>query len=501
MAKITQEELNKVLWAAADSARGVVDAGVFKDYVLALLFYKYMSDMHRAEYENLRAKYGGDSERIEMRMQNARFVMPKGTSFYDVFANRAADNIGEILNKALRAIEDANEEKLKDIFTIDFNAQSILGPTEQRNKMIRDLLGDFNKIDLSETDDDILGNAYMFMIERFGTEAGKKAGEFFSPRVLCKLVAQLAAPKAGDRICDPTCGSGGLLLMAGAEVEKQGSNNYALYGQEKTGSTYNLARMNMFLHGKDSARIEWGDTLNNPLLRTGDQLMKFDVVVANPPFSLDKWGDKSLESDKYNRFWRGLPPGSKGDYAFITHMVETAKAKEGRVVVIVPHGVLFRGSSEGRIRTAFIQENILDAVIGLPAGLFQTTGIPVAILVFDRSREPGGKNEKRKDVLFIDASREFVSGKNQNTLSDENIAKIVDTYKKRKEIEKYSHRATLAEIKENDYNLNIPRYVDTFEAEPEIDISATQKRILELESELAKTQSKMQEYLKELGLK
>ena len=501
MAKITQEELNKVLWAAADSARGVVDAGVFKDYVLALLFYKYMSDMHRAEYENLRAKYGGDSERIEMRMQNARFVMPKGTSFYDVFANRAADNIGEILNKALRAIEDANEEKLKDIFTIDFNAQSILGPTEQRNKMIRDLLGDFNKIDLSETDDDILGNAYMFMIERFGTEAGKKAGEFFSPRVLCKLVAQLAAPKAGDRICDPTCGSGGLLLMAGAEVEKQGSNNYALYGQEKTGSTYNLARMNMFLHGKDSARIEWGDTLNNPLLRTGDQLMKFDVVVANPPFSLDIKGDKSLENDKYNRFWRGLPPGSKGDYAFITHMVETAKAKEGRVVVIVPHGVLFRGSSEGRIRTAFIQENILDAVIGLPAGLFQTTGIPVAILVFDRSREPGGKNEKRKDVLFIDASREFVSGKNQNTLSDENIAKIVDTYKKRKEIEKYSHRATLAEIKENDYNLNIPRYVDTFEAEPEIDISATQKRILELESELAKTQSKMQEYLKELGLK
>lgn len=500
MAKITQEELNKVLWAAADSARGVVDAGVFKDYVLALLFYKYMSDMHRAEYENLRAKYGDDSERIEMRMQNARFVMSKGTSFYDIFANRAADNIGEILNKALRTIEDANEEKLKDIFTIDFNAQSILGPTEQRNKMIRDLLGDFNKIDLSETDDDILGNAYMFMIERFGTEAGKKAGEFFSPRVLCKLVAQLAAPKAGDRICDPTCGSGGLLLMAGAEVEKQGSNNYALYGQEKTGSTYNLARMNMFLHGKDSARIEWGDTLNNPLLRTGDQLMKFDVVVANPPFSLDKWGDKSLESDKYNRFWRGLPPVSKGDYAFITHMVETTKAKEGRVVVIVPHGVLFRGSSEGRIRTAFIQENILDAVIGLPAGLFQTTGIPVAILVFDRSRESGGKNEKRKDVLFIDASREFVSGKNQNTLSDENIAKIVDTYKKRKEIEKYSHRATLAEIKENDYNLNIPRYVDTFEAEPEIDIAATQKRILELESELAKTQSKMQEYLKELGV-
>lgn len=460
-----------------------------------------MSDMHKAEREKLKDKYGENEERIKMRLQNARFVMPDAASFYDVIAQKNADNIGEILNKALRSIEDANEEKLKGIFTIDFNSQSVLGATDQRNKMIRDLLDDFKDIDLAETDDDILGNAYMFMIERFGSEAGKKAGEFFSPRVLCELVAKIASPKAGDRICDPTCGSAGLLLLAGEEIEKQGSKNYALYGQEKTGSTYNLARMNMFLHGKDSARIEWGDTLNNPLLLEDDRLMTFDVVVANPPFSLDKWGDKSLENDKYNRFWRGMPPASKGDYAFISHMIETAKAKEGRVVVIVPHGVLFRGSSEGKIREALIKENILDAVIGLPAGLFQTTGIPVAILVFDRSREPGGANENRKDVLFIDASREFVSGKNQNTLSSEHISKIVETYKKRSEIEKYSHRATLAEIKENDYNLNIPRYVDTFEAEPEIDIAATQKRILELESELAKTQSKMREYLKELGLK
>ena len=501
MAKVTQEELNKKLWAAADSARGVVDAGVFKDYVLALLFYKYMSDMHKAEREKLKDKYGENEERIKMRLQNARFVMPDGASFYDVIAQKNADNIGEILNKALRSIEDANEEKLKGIFTIDFNSQSVLGATDQRNKMIRDLLDDFKDIDLAETDDDILGNAYMFMIERFGSEAGKKAGEFFSPRVLCELVAKIASPKAGDRICDPTCGSAGLLLLAGEEVEKQGSKNYALYGQEKTGSTYNLARMNMFLHGKDSARIEWGDTLNNPLLLEDDRLMTFDIVVANPPFSLDKWGDKSLENDKYNRFWRGMPPASKGDYAFISHMIETAKAKEGRVVVIVPHGVLFRGSSEGKIREALIKENILDAVIGLPAGLFQTTGIPVAILVFDRSREPGGANENRKDVLFIDASREFVSGKNQNTLSSEHISKIVETYKKRPEIEKYSHLATFNEIKENDFNLNIPRYVDTFEEEPEIDIAATQKRISELEQELAKTQAQMQEYLKELGLK
>lgn len=500
MAKITQDDLNKLLWAAADSARGVVDAGVFKDYVLALLFYKYMSDMHRVERAKLVERYGDDKERIEMRLKNARFVMPAGASFYDVYAQLSADNIGEILNVALQQIEDANDEKLHDIFTVDFNSQAILGPTAQRNKMIRDLLNDFNRADLSDVDDDILGNAYMYMIERFGTEAGKKAGEFFSPRSLCKLVARLAEPKPGDRICDPACGSGGLLLLAGAEVEKAGSKDYALYGQEKTGATYNLARMNMFLHGLDSARIEWGDTLNNPLLRDGNGLMKFDVVVANPPFSLDKWGDKSLENDKYNRFWRGMPPASKGDYAFISHMVETAKAKEGRVAVIVPHGVLFRGSSEGRIRKSLIEENVLDAVIGLPSGLFQTTGIPVAILIFDRSREPGGKNENRKDVLFIDASREFITDKKQNILSDENIEKIVDTYKKRSEIEKYSHVATFDEIVENDFNLNIPRYVDTFEEEAPVDIPATRKRIAELTAELTKTTAEMEKYLKELGL-
>lgn len=500
MAKITQDDLNKLLWSAADSARGTVDAGVFKDYVLALLFYKYMSDMHKIERAKLVERYGDDKERIKMRLKNARFVMPDGASFYDVYAQQSADNIGEILNVALQQIEDANDEKLHDIFTVDFNSQAILGPTDQRNKMIRNLLKDFNGADLGEVDDDILGNAYMYMIERFGTEAGKKAGEFFSPRSLCKLVARLAEPKPGDRICDPACGSGGLLLLAGAEVEKAGSKDYALYGQEKTGATYNLARMNMFLHGLDSARIEWGDTLNNPLLRDGNGLMKFDVVVANPPFSLDKWGDKSLENDKYNRFWRGMPPASKGDYAFISHMVETAKAKEGRVAVIVPHGVLFRGSSEGRIRKAFLEENILDAVIGLPSGLFQTTGIPVAILIFDRSREPGGKNENRKDVLFIDASREFITDKKQNTLSDENIEKIVDTYKKRGEIEKYSHVATFDEIVENDFNLNIPRYVDTFEEEAPVDIPATRKRIAELTAELAKTTDEMEKYLKELGL-
>lgn len=499
MPALTQDELNKLLWSAADSARGIVDGGVFKDYILAFLFYKYISDIKKSEIEKLKARYGDDKDRIALKLKNARFILPDGTSFYDIYERQNADNIGETLNIALRKIEEANDE-LRDIFTVDFNNQSILGQTAQRNKMIRDMLNDFNKVDLSQVDGDLLGNAYMYLIERFGSDAGKKAGEFYTPKAVASLLARLAMPKAGDRICDPTCGSGGLLLLAGEEVEKRGSRDYSLYGQEKTGATYNLARMNMFLHHKDSARLEWGDTLNNPLLKDGDKLMRFDVIVANPPFSLDKWGEKHLENDVYGRFERGMPPASKGDYAFISHMIATAKEKSGRVAVIVPHGVLFRGAAEGRIRQALVRENLPDAVIGLPAGLFQTTGIPVAILIFDKSREAGGANENRKDVLFIDASKEFVAGKNQNTLSAEQSDKIFNTYKDRAEIEKYSHLATPEEIEENDYNLNIPRYVDTFEEEAEVDLSAVKSDIAKLESELSDVQKQMDAYLKELGL-
>jgi type I restriction enzyme M protein len=227
-------------------------------------------------------------------------------------------------------------------------------------------------------------------------------------------------------------------------------------------------------------------------------LIKFNCVVANPPFSLDKWGAENAENDRFNRFWRGVPPKSKGDWAFITHMIETALEKEGRVSVVVPHGVLFRGAAEGRIRQKLIEENLLDAVIGLPGNLFPTTNIPVAVLVFDKSRERGGKNDSRKDVIFIDASRDFIQGKNQNTLSEEHLEKIVKTYKNREVIEKYSYLAQFEEIKENDFNLNIPRYVDTFEEEEEIDIDSVQLEIDQLEKELAQVRAKMAEKLKEI---
>ena len=256
----------------------------------------------------------------------------------------------------------------------------------------------------------------------------------------------------------------------------------------------------MFLHARDAARIEWCDTLNSPALVEGDHLQKFDVVVANPPFSLDKWGAEDAASDQFKRYWRGVPPKSKGDYAFITHMIEIAKRQTGRVAVIVPHGVLFRAGGEGRIRQALIEENLLDAVVGLPANLFTTTTIPVAILIFDRSREEGGANEDRRDVLFIDASREFTPGKTMNMLDDAHVTKILETYQDRIEVAKYSYNASPEEIAGNGFNLNIPRYVDTFEPEDEIDVAAVQKDIVRIEAELAEVRTKMAGYLKELGV-
>ena len=500
--KVTQQEINQTAWAACDTFRGVVDAGQYKDYILVMLFLKYISDLWNDHFETYKKQFKEDEVRVRRRMERERFVLPKGASFYDLYEKRNEANIGELINIALEKIEDANRAKLEGVFrNIDFNSESNLGRTKDRNRRLKNMLEDFNKpaLDLrpSRVTEDIIGECYIYLISRFASDAGKKAGEFYTPAAVSKLLAKLAAPKSGNTICDPACGSGSLLIRAAEEV---GSDNFALYGQEVNGATWALARMNMFLHSKDAARIEWCDTLNSPALIEGDQLMKFDVVVANPPFSLDKWGAEQADTDQYKRFWRGIPPKSKGDYAFITHMIEIAKRQSGRVAVIVPHGVLFRGGAEGKIRQALIEENLLDAVVGLPANLFTTTGIPVAVLVFDRSREQGGANEKRKDVLFIDASKEFTPDKTQNIMDDEHTAKVIETYRDRKEIEKYSHLATYAELEENEFNLNISRYVDTFEPEEEINVAVLQKEINTVEAELADVRKRMSGYLKELGV-
>jgi type I restriction enzyme M protein len=500
--QLTQQQVNQAAWAACDTFRGAVDPAQYKDYILVMLFLKYISDLWNDHLQTYRKQFGGDETRIRRRLERERFILPEGASFYDLHEARNEANIGELINMALEKIEDQNRAKLEGVFrNIDFNSEANLGRVKDRNRRLKNLLEDFAKpaLDLSPSrvTEDIIGECYIYLISRFASDAGKKAGEFYTPAAVSRLLAKLAAPKPGDTICDPACGSGSLLIRAAEQV---GSDNFALYGQEVNGATWALARMNMFLHAKDAARIEWCDTLNNPTLIEGDHLMRFDVVVANPPFSLDKWGAEHADTDQFKRYWRGIPPKSKGDYAFITHMVEIAKRQSGRVAVIVPHGVLFRGGAEGTIRKALIEENLLDAVIGLPANLFTTTGIPVAILILDRSREQGGANEARRDVLFIDASKEFTPGKTQNVMEEGHLAKVLETYASRAETHKYSHRASLEEIAENDFNLNIPRYVDTFEAEEEIDVAALQKQINSIEAELAEVRAKMAGYLKELGV-
>ncbi|WP_085919990.1 type I restriction-modification system subunit M [Halomonas sp. CSM-2] len=500
--QMTQHQINQTAWAACDTFRGAVDAGQYKDYILVMLFLKYISDLWNDHLKTYREQFDGDEARIRRRLERERFVLPEGASFFDLHAQRNAPNIGELINIALEKIEDANRSKLEGVFrNIDFNSEANLGRPKDRNRRLKNLLEDFAKpaLDLrpSRVTEDIIGECYIYLISRFASDAGKKAGEFYTPTAVSRLLAKLAAPESGSTICDPACGSGSLLIQASQEV---GSENFALYGQEVNGATWALARMNMFLHAKDAARIEWCDTLNSPALVESDHLMRFDVVLANPPFSLDKWGAENAGADPFARFWRGVPPKSKGDYAFITHMIEIAKRQSGRVAVIVPHGVLFRAGAEGRIRQQLIEENLLDTVVGLPANLFTTTGIPVAILIFDRSREEGGANESRRDVLFIDASKSFTPSKTQNVMDDAHIGKVLETYRTRAEIERYSHRASPEELFDNGYNLNIPRYVDTFEPEEEIDVAAVQRDIVRIEGELAEVRKKMDGYLKELGV-
>ena len=506
--KVSQENINKALWSACDTFRGTISADTYKDFILTMLFLKYISDVWQDHYEGYQEQYGDEPELLEEMMKTERFVLPKGSSFYTLHERRHEPGNGERIDQALHALEEANGTKLKDagksVFQdISFNTDR-LGEEKQKNTILRDLLEDFAKPELNLKPSrvgslDVIGNAYEYLIKNFAASGGQKAGEFYTPPEVSELMATLLDPQPGDSICDPACGSASLLMKCGAKVvSNHNSRNYALYGQEAIGSTWSLAKMNMFLHGEDNHKIEWGDTIRNPkLLDKNGDLMLFDIVTANPPFSLDKWGHSDAENDSFGRFKRGVPPRTKGDYAFVLHMIETLKPGSssklgGRMGVVVPHGVLFRGSSEGRIRQQLIEENLLDTVIGLPEKLFYGTGIPAAILLFKKKKDDN-------KVLFIDASREFKSGKNQNLLSDENIAKIVATYTARSNVDKYAYLASLEEIQENDYNLNIPRYVDTFEEEEEIDLMAVRAEREQLKVQLLELEKEMAGYLSELG--
>ena len=505
MQRPTQDQINAALWRACDTLRGPVDSTEYKDYILVFLFLKYLSDVWNDTREELIKQYGNDETLLDRKLKRERFVLPENSTFEFIVENRHNPELGDLINKLLARIEDANRLKLEGVFRgIDFNNESRLGSTKERNRLLIHLIDDFDQPHLNfsrkvwgDEREDIVGNAYMYLTERFAASSGKKGGEFYTPYAVSMLLAQLVAPREGDRIYDGMAGSAGLLNAAAqAARDDQGkpTRNFALYGQEINGSTYALAKMNMFLHGYDSAQIERGNTLTNPKLLEGGRLMKFDVVVGNPPFSLDKWGHDVAEHDQYNRYSRGLPPRTKGDYAFILHMIESATEGRGRVGVIVAHGVLFRGSAEGVIRKKLIQENLLDAVIGLPGNLFFGTGIPAAILIFRKDR--GDKT----DVLFIDASRDYEAGKKQNRLLDEHLQRVVETYQHYESVPRYAYRATLDEISDNDFNLNIARYVDTFEAEEAIDVHKVQQEIRLLENNLADVRQELDGYLKELGI-
>jgi type I restriction enzyme M protein len=502
----TQTQINQTLWEACDTFRGKIDSSIYKDYILVMLFLKYLSDSNKERLEEYSERYNGNEIRIQRAMSRERFIVSEESTFDHLYSKRNAPEVGAEINKALEKLEEDNPAKLRNIFrNIDFNSEAVLGQTRDRNAMLRTLLEDFAKLDLRPSrlnGEDIIGNSYQFMIERFASDAGKKGGEFFTPSMVSELLARLVKPKENDRIYDPTCGSGSLLIRVAEQVP---GGKVAIYGQERNGQTHSLCMMNMFLHEIDDAKIEWGDTLANPLHLDNGNLMKFQVIVANPPFSLDKWamgfaGDNDekfkMEAslDPYGRFEWGVPPASKGDYAFVQHMLYSL-AEDGRMAVILPHGVLFRGASEGRIRKQIIDMNLLDAVIGLPEALFYGTGIPACIMVFK-------KNRKRRDVLFIDASGEgnYEKDKNQNKLREQDIAKIVETYDNYKTIDKYAYVASYEEIKESDYNLNIPRYVDTFEEEEPVDMEQVAENIERIKEEIKEVEDQMAKYLEELRL-
>lgn len=509
----TRSDIEHVLWKACDSFRGKIDSSRYKDYILSMLFVKYLSDVTKEKREQYMKQYGGDERRVERAMGRERFAIDTESTFDYLYENRNDNEIGQKINVALSHIEEHNSGKLRNVFrAIDFNSQVDFGNVKEKNTTLRNLLEDFHSLDLRPgqlDSSDIIGDAYEYMIANFASDAGKKGGEFFTPSQVSELVASLVGPRENDRIYDPTCGSGGLLLKA---YKKVPSGKVAIYGQELNAQTWALCTMNMFLHNVDDARIWQGDTLSNPQNVEEDDLMKFQVVVANPPFSLDKWdsgflSNASLNSkgkrqekmtasmDSWKRFDWGVPPSSKGDYAFVLHMLHSLDAENGRMAVVLPHGVLFRGASEGKIRRQLVVLNLLDAVIGLPANLFYGTGIPACILVFR-------KNRMHRDVLFIDASGEgnYEKGKNQNILRTNDISRIVRVYEARENVDKYSYVASYDEIRENDFNLNIPRYVDTFEEEELVDIDEVKQNIASIEAELAEVQLQMAKYLEELGL-
>ncbi|PDZ86115.1 type I restriction-modification system subunit M [Bacillus toyonensis] len=507
-----QAELHKKLWTMANDLRGQMDAYEFKDYILGLIFYRYLSEKVERRAEKLleedNISFAEAWENEEYKEDLSEYLV--GELGYAIepqylFSNLVVEiekgakgNFDvELLQNGVKAIEAStlgtdSQEDFQNLFDdMDLTSSKLGRTVETRSKLIAKVIISISEIPFLQDDVeiDVLGDAYEYMISQFAANAGKKAGEFYTPQQVSRILAKIVtAGKSEIRsVYDGTCGSGSLLLRVGKE-----SKVYKYYGQEKVSTTYNLARMNMLLHDIPYQRfdIRNADTLEEP--QHLDE--RFEAIVANPPYSAKWSADERFQDDERFSAYSKLAPKSKADFAFIQHYIHQLD-DNGTFAVVLPHGVLFRGAAEGAIRKYLIEEkNYLDAVIGLPANIFYGTSIPTCILVFKKCRKYDD------NVIFIDASKEFEKGKNQNHLSDDHVKEIVSTYINRETIDKYSYAATLKEIKENAYNLNIPRYVDTFEEEEPVDLEVVAKRLKEIDEEIAKVDQELAQYFKELGV-
>lgn len=509
--KTQQAELHTKLWAIANDLRGNMEASEFKNYILGLIFYRYLSEKveNRAiellkddkDMTYLKAWNNEDYRGVlkeTLQKQIGYYIEPQYL-FNNLLASIETNDFEiELLQKAINNITNStmgmeSQDDFENLFNdMDLSSTKLGKDYKSRGKLIAKVMANIADIPFSHSDTeiDVLGDAYEYLIGQFAANAGKKAGEYYTPQQVSKILAKIVTNGKTKikNVYDPTCGSGSLLLRVAKECKVS-----KFYGQEMVSTTYNLARMNMLLHDVpyQNFDIRNDDTLENPQHLN----LRFEAVVANPPYSANWSADEKFMLDERFSAYGKLAPKSKADYAFIQHMIYQLDDK-GTMAVVLPHGVLFRGASEGTIREYLIKEkNYLDTIIGLPANIFFGTSIPTVILVFKKCRE------HNNDILFIDASKCYEKGKNQNVLRDDDVDTIIDTYTQRKEVEKFSHVATLNEVEDNDYNLNIPRYVDTFEEEEQIDLNEVQKQLVEVDKQIAEVDKELEPYLKELGLK
>lgn len=450
---IKLSELESWLWEAANILRGPVDAADFKTYIFPLLFFKRICDVYDEEFQKAMKESEGDTEYASYP-ENHQFPIPEGCHWKDVRSHTV--NVGNAISNAMRCIENANPNTLYGIFG---DAQWT-NKDRLSDKLLNDLIEHFSMYHLSNSnvEPDITGQAYEYLIKKFADAANKKAGEFYTPRSVVRLMTKILEPKEEETIYDPACGTGGMLLEAVHYVKQNGGDvrTLNLYGQEKNLTTSSIARMNLFLHGVEDFKIVRGDTLRQPAFFEGDKLSTFDCVIANPPFSLKNWGEEIWINDPYGRNFAGLPPKSYGDYSWVQHMIKSMAKTSGRMAVVLPHGALFRKGVEGNIRKNILEMDILEAVIGLGPNLFYGATLAACILVFRNVKSVNHKNR----ILFIDASKLYEAGRNQNYLLDEHVHKIVTLYKGFDDIKGATRVATIEDIKKNNYNLNITLYVE-----------------------------------------